>query len=88
MQFRWNEWNVEHLARYGVEPSEAEEVVLAAKRPFPLRRDDHRWIVWGRARGGRLLQVVFVEDDEFVYVIHARGLTDREKRSFRKGGKP
>jgi hypothetical protein len=26
-EFRWNEWNVEHLAKHGVEPWEAEHVV-------------------------------------------------------------
>ena len=27
MEFRWNEWNVEHIAIHGVEPEEAEWVV-------------------------------------------------------------
>jgi len=89
MEFRWNEWNVKHLTRHGIEPSEAAHVVESARRPFPLRRGDDRWVVWGRTAGARLLQVVFVvEDDGRVYVIHARPLTDREKRSYRKGGKP
>jgi uncharacterized DUF497 family protein len=35
-----------------------------------------------------LLQVVFVlDDDATVFVIHARPLTDRERRRFRRGRK-
>jgi uncharacterized DUF497 family protein len=41
--------------------------------------------VWGRGRSGRFLQVVFIlDDDDTVFVIHARPLTDREKRRFRR----
>ena len=40
---------------------------------------------WGRGRGGRLLQVIFVADDDgTVFVIHARELTEREKRLHRR----
>jgi len=35
MDFRWNEWNVEHVWRHGVSPDDAEKVVLEATRPFP-----------------------------------------------------
>jgi len=27
MEFRWNEWNVEHIAEHGVTPDEAELVL-------------------------------------------------------------
>jgi uncharacterized DUF497 family protein len=85
MDFRWNEWNLEHLARHGVSPEEAEMVVRAASRPYPRRIEDEKWLVWGRGQGGRFLQVVFVLDDvDSVFVIHARPLTDREKRRWRR----
>ncbi len=36
-------------------------------------------------RGGRPLQVVFVIDDEdSIFIIHARPLTDKEKKRYRK----
>ena len=39
----------------------------------------------GQADGGRYLQVVYIFDPEdVVYVIHARPLTAREKRRFRR----
>lgn len=85
MDFRWNDWNVEHIARHGVLPEEAEAAVETAKRPFPRRIEDDKWLVWGRGYGHRFLQVVFVLDEDVtVFVIHARPLTDREKRRFRR----
>ena len=85
MDFRWNDWNQKHLAQHGVLPVEAEAVVENARRPFPRKIDGDKWLVWGRGRGGRLLQVVFLLDEEdSVYVIHARPLTEREKRRYRR----
>ena len=85
MLFRWNEWNLEHGPKHGVTPREAEQVVESARRPYPLRKADDKWLVWGQTAGGRLVQVVFLlDEDDTVYVIHARPLTDREKRRFRR----
>ena len=85
MDFRWNQWNGEHISTHGVEPEEAELVVTSAESPFPLVHGDGKWLVWGRGSGDRLLQVIFVlDDDGTVFVIHARPLTEREKRQFRR----
>jgi hypothetical protein len=44
--------------------------------------------VRGHGRGGRFLQVVYlVDDDDTLFVIHARPLTDSEKRRFRRRGR-
>ena len=88
MDFRWDEWNMHHAAGHGVQPHEAEDVVRQARRPYPLHRADDKWLVWGRGSGGRLLQVVFViDEDDSIYVIHSRPLTNREKGRFRKGNR-
>jgi uncharacterized DUF497 family protein len=85
LDFRWNEWNVEHLARHGVEPEAAEAVVEAAARGYPRRMGEDKWLVWGADDGGNQLQVVFVlEEDGSVFVIHARPLTEAEKRRHRR----
>ncbi len=82
MDFRWNQWNVEHIAEHDVEPDEAERVVCNAQRPYPRKSEDDKWLVWD---GGRWLQIVFVlDDDDAVFVIHARPLTDNEKRRLRR----
>jgi uncharacterized protein len=88
MEFRWNEWNIDHIAEHGVRPEEAEAVVRNAKPPYPRRHMDDKWLVRGRGIGGRLVQVIFIideEEGETLYVTHARPLTQKEKRRFRRG---
>ncbi len=71
-EFRWNRWNVEHIARHGVSPDEAEHVVRWAKRPYPRRHRKGTSIVVGKDQTRRVLQVVYTLDpDGTVYVIHA-----------------
>src|SRR5437899_9020072 len=70
MDFRWNEWNVEHIAIHSVDPEEAEWVVQQAKQPFPIRYEQEKYLVWGRGRT--------------IFVIHSRPLTEREKRQIQK----
>ena len=85
MDFRWNEWNEEHLAQHGVEPEAAEQVVRAAGRLYPRRIGEDKWLVWGQGPAGELLQVIFVLDDEgSIFVLHARPLTAGEKRRHRR----
>jgi uncharacterized protein len=85
MEFRWNEWNIDHIAEHGVAPEEAEHVILCARRPYPQSREDDKWRVVGRGRGGRWLQVIYILDPkDSVFVIHARPLTEREKQRERK----
>lgn len=86
MEFRWNRWNLEHAAKHGVRvPEEAERVVRDAAAPYPRAHGDGKWLVIGRGFGGRFVQVVYIVDpDGTVYVIHARPLTDREKRRYRR----
>jgi uncharacterized DUF497 family protein len=68
-----------------VDPSETEEVIAAARAPFPFIQADEKYIVWGATENGRLLQVVFVIDpDDSIFVIHARDLTGKEKKRFRR----
>jgi uncharacterized DUF497 family protein len=85
VEFRWVTWNTDHVAEHGAAPGEAEEVVETARSPFPRRIGDDKWLVWGTTSAGRQLQVVFVlDDDATVFVIHARDLTEREKRRLRR----
>jgi uncharacterized DUF497 family protein len=85
MEFRWNEWNIEHIGKHGVRPDEAELVISTARSPFPRKIPDDKWLVWGKGSGGRFIQVIFVlDEDETIYVIHARPLTDQEKRRYRR----
>jgi len=88
LDFRWTEWNVEHLARHGIDPEAAEEVVHGASRRYPRRINEDKWLVWGADDVGNLLQVVFVlGEDGSAYVIHARPLTEGERRRYRRQGR-
>jgi uncharacterized DUF497 family protein len=85
MDFRWNKDNIEHVATHGVSPEEAEWVVGNARSPYPREIGDGKYWVCGRGRGGRLLQVIYlVDEDGTIYVIHARLLTDKEKHRWRR----
>jgi uncharacterized DUF497 family protein len=85
MQFRWIDWNRDHLAEHGVDWEEAESVVQQAKAPFPQQIGEDKLLVIGQGQGGRFLQVIYVLDsDDTIFVIHARSLTDREKKRYRR----
>jgi uncharacterized protein len=89
MQFRWIEWNRNHIAEHGVDWEEAEMVIRQAKPPFPRKIEDEKWLVMGRGRGGRLIQVIYVPDPEgSIFIIHARQLTESEKRRYRRRWNP
>ena len=85
MEFRWIPWNVAKVQSHGVSPGQAEYVIAHARPPYPQHREDDKWLVWGSADGGEPLQVVFVlDEDDTVFVIHARPLTEREKKRLRR----
>jgi uncharacterized DUF497 family protein len=83
--FRWVEWNVDHIAKHGVETDQAEHVVLGARRPWPSYEGRGRWLVRGQDKAGQYLQVAYIiDEDGTIFVIHARPLNDREKRQVRR----
>ena len=73
MVFRWNDWNIEHIALHGVSPPEAELVIQSACQPFPRKIHEDKWLVWGRGNGGRLLQVIFVFDEPLLRSLKLSG---------------
>ena len=49
--------------------------------PYPQHREDDKFLVWRATSTGRLVQVVFLlDEDDMVFIIHARPLTEKEKR--------
>ena len=87
MEFVWNSNNVDHLARHGIQPDDAEFIAENAKPPYPKMIGDDKRLVVGQLPDGRYVQVIYVPSRSapgLVYVMHARPLTDREKRRFRR----
>jgi len=84
-EFRWNAWNIEHIGSHGVEPAQAEYIVNHPSRGYPLRGEEGKFLVRGQDTNGLYMQVIYVFDPPgVVYVIHARPLTDPEKRRLRR----
>ena len=85
MQFRWIDWNRDHVAGHGVDPEEAEMVVRNARHPFPQQIGDEKLLVMGRGFGGRFLQVIYLLDPaDTIFIIHSRPMNEDEKRRYRR----
>jgi uncharacterized protein len=85
LEFRWNAWNVDHIAKHGVKPGQVEYVVRRARPPFPHQVGDEKFIMVGPDEFGLLLRVIYIADpDETAFVIHAMPLTDRDKKKYRR----
>jgi len=83
--FRWIDWNVAKVESHGLSIAEVEHVVNQARRPYPRPIGNEKWIVIGSTARGRLIQVIYlVDDDQAIFVIHARPLTQRERRQRRR----
>jgi uncharacterized DUF497 family protein len=83
--FEWDEHNIGHIARHGVEPYEAEEAVLDLQRlgrPAYKVHGERRWALLGATEAGRILFVVYTRRRERIRVLHARDATRREKRRY------
>lgn len=85
-EFRWNRWNAEHIADHGITPTQAEHVVNHPGRGFPRYVGDDRFLAVGQDREGLYMQVIYIfSPPGVVFVIHARPLTEPEKRRLRRG---
>jgi uncharacterized DUF497 family protein len=83
--FRWNDWNLGHTAKHGVTAAEIERVINRARPPFPQEYGEGKYLVIGRGAGGRWLQAIYViDEDGTIYPIHARPLSEAEKRRVRR----
>jgi hypothetical protein len=79
----WNEDNLEHAARHGVNPEEVDEVLERYHQV--VRVGKVRYAMRGQTWAGRYL-VVFLDrkDEGWYFVVTAREMTVNEARSFRK----
>jgi uncharacterized DUF497 family protein len=85
--FAWDEANVEHIARHGVEPAEAEEAFADPRRTNAdaySTPQERRGTILGRTVDGRLLFVVFTRRGRAVRVVTARDARPSERRRYRR----
>jgi len=71
--FDWDEANLAHIARHGVRPAEAEQVVLGASLPLKTdrRSGEHRHTELGQTTEGRLLLVAWTWRRRRIRVVTA-----------------
>lgn len=82
-RFEWDEQNLEHIARHGVDPDEVEAVL--DNDPLILRTVDNKYLAYGQTDEGRYLLVVFIrKPGPLIRVITARDLKDGEKQRYRR----
>ena len=78
----WDGWNEEHIARHGVTPDEAFQVVW--NNHVITRARGNTFRVIGQTDGGRYLTLyVAPRSGGSFYVVTARDATARERRAFR-----
>ena len=81
--FDWDDWNVNHVARHGLEPHEVEAVCRSDI--FVRRGREGCYLIYGRTSAGRYLTVVLRSRGQGVgRVITARDMTDNERRLYHR----
>ena len=82
--FDWDEWNVDHIARHGIEPHEAETACRSEGRVVRRSREG-RYLVYGRTGAGRHVLVVLRPFGQGrARIITARDMTERERRFYQQ----
>ena len=82
--FDWDSWNVDHIARHGVDPSEA-EAVCRSRLAVVLKGRQGRYLVYGQTGEGRyLVMVLLVRGGGVVRVITARNMSDHDRRLYHR----
>lgn len=81
--FDWDEYNLDHVARHGVDPGEAEDAIMDSGRvSFPARLGRVGFI--GMTEAGRVLVVILDQKQDFWRVVTAQDASPNEKRSYRR----
>jgi len=81
--FEWDDWNVHHIARHGIEPHEAEAVCRGTT--VILRGRGGSYLAYGRTAEDRYLLVVFrAKGGGVVRIITARDMTMGEQQLYHR----
>lgn len=84
LQFEWDEANEGHIARHGVTPEEAEQVI--ANNPLEIQnsllKGELRTVCLGRTNSGRPLVVVYTIRSDRIRVVTAYPMKRRKRRIY------
>ena len=85
--FDWDDANIDHIARHGLEPEDVEEALLDPDSfPVPTYNyggEKRRGLV-GATNGGRVLFVVYTERGGKIRPITAREASKSQKRRYKR----
>ena len=85
--FDWDEHNIEHIAKHGVEPEEVEEAMTdtgaVADGAYNVR-SEKRYALIGATEAGRILYVTYTLRGERFRPITARDTNRAQKRRYRR----
>ena len=83
--FDWDDGNLDHIVRHGVNSIEAEGALLDPRRIGSSAYNvgtETRWGVLGATENGRILVVVFTRRGQLIRVVTARDATVVERRRY------
>ena len=88
--FEWDEHNSEHVAEHGLDPDDVEEALIDPRRlgapAYDVNGEERRAVI-GTTCAGRLLFVVVTRRGDFIRVVTARDVTEREKKRYHRRAK-
>jgi hypothetical protein len=84
MEFDWDADNLQHIARHGIDPNEAEEAVLIEplEADFQPHENEERVLCFGRTKSGRLLTILYTERRGKIRVVTAYEMTKPQQQMY------
>jgi uncharacterized DUF497 family protein len=88
VEFDWDDAKIDHIARHGVQPEEAEEVPTAPSRvaapAYRSQNGERRQAGTGRTDEGCLLTVILTRRGDLSRVVTAREASASERHADRR----
>ena len=87
MEFDWDAGNVQHIAKHGISPKEAEEAILIEPLETGIQPHDgeERVLCFGRTKSGRLLTILYTERRGKIRVVTAYEMTKSQQQIYFEG---
>ncbi|HYL77292.1 MAG TPA: BrnT family toxin [Bryobacteraceae bacterium] len=87
MEFDWDADNLEHIARHGIGPGEAEEAILIEplEADVQQRKGEERVLCFGRTKVGRLVTILYIERRGKIRVVTAYDMTKAQQQLYFQG---
>ena len=84
--FDWDDGNIDHIARHGLEPYEVEEALLDPNLLTVTSRKttERRFAITGASEAGRILFVVYTLRGDDIRPVTAREANATQRRRYRK----